>query len=125
MMDDYTRTISTFVDGEPIEPDHLAEALENPGARALLVDFIRMRAAVRSGDTPLPPSLSTFRKGRPSAAGMRVLRWPAVAALLVLVFLAGLVAPRPWTRDRDEVAEAPAPTRIEKFTPGVDWHQSN
>ena len=123
MMDDYTRTISTFVDGEPVEPDLLADALEDPGARALLVDFIRMRAAVRAEQPPLPLSLSTFRCH--PIAGMRLLRWPAVAALLVLVFLAGLVAPRPWTSERDEVAEAPAPTRIEKFTPGVDWHQSN
>jgi hypothetical protein len=125
MIDDHTHTISAFVDGESVDADRLAAALEYPEARAALVDFVRMRVAVRAGDLPLPPSLSTFRKARPSAARMRVLRWPAVAALLALVFLAGLIAPRPWTSDRDDVAEAPAPTRIEQFTPGIDWHQSN
>ena len=124
MIDDYSHTISAFVDGEPVDPDHLAGALEDPEARAALVDFVRMRAAVRAGDPPLPTSLTTFRQ-RP-VAGFRLLRWPAVAALLVLVFLAGLMVPRPSISGRDTGSgDPPPPTRVEKFTPGVDWHQSN
>ena len=124
MTEDFTDTLSAFVDGEAIDPDRLAAALEDRGARAALVDFVRMRAVVRAGDQPLPPSLGTFR--RPPSAGLRVLRWPAVAALLILVFLAGLAAPRPWQTAREPSPETPpAPARIEKFTPGVDWHQSN
>ena len=140
-MIDHTDTISAFVDGESVDANHLAAALEDPAARAALVDFVRMRAAVRAGDAPLPPSLDSFRPAvserpfdslRSLRAGrfdsLRSLRagWPAVAALLVLVFLAGLVVPRPWTPARGEATEAPPPpTRVEKFTPGVDWHQSN
>jgi hypothetical protein len=123
MIEDFTGTLSAFIDGEVIDPDRFAAALEDPGARAALVDFVRMRAAVRAGDQPLPASLSAFK--RPPAAGHRVVRWPAVAALLVLMFLAGLLAPHPW-RPRSDAADAPpTPSRIEKFTPGVDWHQSN
>ena len=123
MTDDPTSTMSAFVDGEAVDPDHLAAALEVPEARAALVDFVRMRAAVRAGDPPLPASLTAFR--RSPGAGLRVVRWPAVAALLVLVFLAGLVAPRPWQTSPDVNETPPPPTRIEKFTPGVDWHQSS
>ena len=137
MIDDYTQTISAFVDGEAVDADQLAAALEHPEARAALVDFVRMRVVVGAGDAPLPASLRSLRAGpfgslRSLRAGpfgsLRSLRagWAAVAALFVLAFLAGLVAPRPWTAARGEAAEAPpAPTRVEKFTPGVDWHQSN
>jgi hypothetical protein len=121
---DLTPAISAFVDGEAIDPDRLAAALEDPDARAALVDFVRMRAAMRAGEPPLPPSLSSLRL--PPVARVRFLRWPAVAALLVLVFLAGLIAPRPWTRHLEEPGDAPPPpTRVERFTPGIDWHQSN
>ncbi len=124
MIDDYTHTISAFVDGEAVDADHLAAALEDPDARAALVDFVKMRAAVRTGNPPLPASLTTFRQ-RP-AAGFRLLRWPAIAALLVLVFLAGLMVPRPSASDPDiGPGDPPPPSRVEKFTPGVDWHQSN
>ena len=124
MTDDFTPTISAFIDGEPVNPDHLAAALEDPDGRAALVDFVRMRAAVRAGDPPLPPSLRTFRK--PPTPAARLLRWPAAAVLLVLVFLAGLAAPRPWGGGSKTAPDAPpAPTRVEKFTPGVDWHSSN
>lgn len=123
MTDDLTDTLSSFIDGEAIDPDRFAAALEDPGARAALVDFVRMRAAVRAGDQPLPPRLAALARGRPVAA--RLVRWSAVAALLILVFLAGLLAPHPW-RPRSDAANAPpTPSRIEKFTPGVDWHQSN
>ena len=129
MTDDFTPTISAFIDGEPVNPDHLAAALEDPDGRAALVDFVRMRAAVRLGDPPLPASLASLRPtGKRPFDSLRSLRagWPAVAALLVLVFLAGLLAPRPWTTTQDERADAPpAPTRVERFTPGVDWHPSN
>ena len=124
MIDDFTPTISAFVDGEPVDPNHLAMALEDPEARAALVDFVRMRAAVRAGDPPLPASLGSLR--HPPTGPLPGLRWAAVAALLILVFLAGLMAPRPWAPGRGASAEAPpAPARIEKFTPGVDWHQGN
>ena len=122
--DHFTPAISAFVDGETVDPDQLAAALEDPDGRAALVDFVRMRAAVRLSETPLPQSLRTFR--RPPTPAVRLLRWPAVAALLVLVFLAGLLVPRPWTTGPEERADAPpAPTRVERFTPGVDWHPSN
>ena len=127
--DHFTPAISAFVDGEPVDVDQLAAALEDPQGRAALIDFVRMRAAMRAGEPPLPASLASLRPtGKRPFDSLRSLRagWPAVAALLVLVFLAGLLAPRPWATNLDERAEAPpAPTRVERFTPGVDWHPSN
>ena len=118
-----TDTISAFVDGEFVDPDQLATALEDPEGRATLVDFVRMRAAMRAGEQPLPASLTSLR---PTASRLRVLPWPAVAALFILVFLAGLLAPRPWAKPLDDRGDTPpAPTRVERFTPGVDWHPSN
>ena len=141
MTDDHlTPAISALVDGEPVDPDQLAAALEDPEGRAALIDFVRMRAAMRAGEPPLPGSLASLRPtGKRPFDSLRSLRagpfdslrslragWPAVAAVLVLVFLAGLFAPRPWTTNVDERADAPpAPTRVERFTPGVDWHPSN
>lgn len=127
MTEDFTGTLSAFIDGETIDPDRFGAALEDPAARAALVDFVRMRAAMRAVDQPLPASLVTFRPalGEPRESKGRVLHWPAVAALLVFVFLAGLLAPRPWKPRTESTDAPPAPSRIEKFTPGVDWHQSN
>ena len=124
MSEDFTATVSAFVDGEMVDPGRLALALEDREARAVLVDFVRLRAAVRAGDSPLPASLSTVRY--PRLLGRPMLKWPAVAALLLLVFLAGMAVPRA-SRIADEASHdtPPQPARIEKFTPGVDWHPSN
>jgi hypothetical protein len=53
---------------------------------------------------------------------MAAIRWSAAAALLVLVFLAGWLAPRPSTQPfPDPGGSPPEPARVEKFEPGVDW----
>ena len=123
MTEDFTATLSAFIDGEPIDADRFAAALEDPSARAALVDFVRMRAVVRAGDRPVPPRLASLARGRPVAG--RWVKWPAVAALLILVFLAGFLTPHSWRPRTDSPGAAPTPSRIERFTPGVDWHQSN
>ena len=119
-----TEVLSALLDGEPIDVDRLAAALEDPTGRATLIDFVRLRAAVRTESEPLPPSLLQRRQtGLPAS----VLRWPAAAAILFVVFLAGWFAPRPWNADVPATPSdaPPQPTRIEKFVPGVDWQQSN
>ena len=119
-----TEVLSALLDGEPLDADRLAAALEDPTARATLVDFVRLRAAVATDNQPVPPSLARLRSPRATGA---LLRWPAAAAVLFAVFLAGWFAPRPWNADVPVTPSdaPPQPTRIEKFVPGVDWHQSN
>ena len=115
-----TDMISAFLDNEPVDPDELASALEDAAGRALLVDFVRVRQAVARADDPLPASLATLR-ARPIAR-VALVRWTAAAALLLLFFLAGWMSPRPFTSADDAPESAPpAPTRVEKFVPGVDW----
>lgn len=114
----HTAVLSAFLDHEPVDPDALAAALDDPEARAALVDFVRLRQGLGPASEALPASLQTLRR-RPVVRTM-ALRWSAAAALLVLVFLAGWMAPRP-AGDTRGVTAPPDPVRVEKFVPGVDW----
>jgi hypothetical protein len=115
----HTEVLSAFVDGEPVEPSLLAAALDDPDARAALVDFVRFRDVARADSEVLPAALE--RLPLPTRQG-RVLRWAAAAAVLLLMFVAGLLAPQPWRQAPDSSDTPPQPTRIERFEPGVDWH---
>lgn len=120
MTDQNIGIISALVDQEPVDPDALVKALEDPDARAALVDFVRLRREVAAAPEPIPTSLATLR--RPPFGRAMAIRWSAAAALLVLVFLAGWMAPRPFGSVL-QISEAapPQPARVEKFVPGVDW----
>jgi len=116
-----TQIISAFVDNEPVDPDGLAAVLEDPASRAMLIDFVRLRQEVAGPDVPLPRSLARLRS-RQAVARLPIVRWSAAAALLVLVFLAGWMSPRPLLSSDDTAVSAPPqPARVEKFVPGVDW----
>ena len=116
----HTETLSAFVDGEAVDLTQLAAALADADARRALVDFVRLREAARSDATRLPPSLGHLRQAR--AAG-QFRRWAAAAAVLLLVFMAGLMTPAPWDNaDSNGVQPPPEPVRVEKFQPGIDWH---
>lgn len=117
----HTEILSALLDGEPVEPALLTAALDDPEARAALVDFVRLRNAARADEPALPATLQRMREPRQRA---RVLRWTAAAAVLALMFIAGLLTPVSW-RDAPDVDAPPQPTRTEKFMPGVDWHQGD
>jgi negative regulator of sigma E activity len=118
MTEHHIETISALWDGEPVDPDALEAALADPGARAALVDFARLRAHVRSDPEPLPATLSTLRR---DTSGWLTRRVPvgAVAALLLLMLVAGWLLPRPPLVQSP--AGPPRPTRTIAFEPGVDW----
>ncbi|MEX2663712.1 MAG: hypothetical protein WD227_17400 [Vicinamibacterales bacterium] len=118
MNETHTAIVSAFLDHEPVDPDALSAALDDPEARAALVDFVRLRQELGRAGDGLPASLQTLRR-RPVARTV-ALRWSAAAALLVLMFLAGWMAPRPGG-DASGVTAPPDPVRVEKFVPGVDW----
>ncbi|HVL66448.1 MAG TPA: hypothetical protein VM364_04205 [Vicinamibacterales bacterium] len=118
----YTEILSALVDGESVDPAAVAAALEDAGARAALVDFVRLRNAARADAAPLPASLDRLRAAGPPR---RVLRWAAAAAALVLTFMAGLLTAVSWRPDARDPAAPPQPARVERFEPGVDWHPSN
>jgi hypothetical protein len=116
-----TEVLSALVDGEAIDPSALATVLETAEARAILVDFVRLRNAARMDAPPLPQGLGQLRVPRTNRHGWQ---WAAVAAALVIMFIAGLLTPVSW---RDETSDdaPPEPTRIEQFVPGVDWRQGD
>jgi hypothetical protein len=110
--------VSALLDHEPVDPEALSAALDDPNARAALVDFVKLRHDLGPATDALPASLQTLRR-RPMFLAV-ALRWSAAAALLVLVFLAGWMAPRSGG-DAAGVTAPPDPVRVETFTPGVDW----
>jgi hypothetical protein len=49
-MTDRREVLSALIDREPVDPDVLARVLEEPEGRAMLVDFVRVRAAVNADE---------------------------------------------------------------------------
>jgi negative regulator of sigma E activity len=118
MNDMHSEVLSAFCDGEPVDPDILARALEDPGGRLLVVEFARLRETVRRSEGPLPASLVSFRRRRGWWSARVPI--PAAAALVVLALLASLALP--WARDADGAPGPPTPVQTLRFEPGVDWH---
>jgi hypothetical protein len=118
MTEIHTEVLSAFCDGEIVDPDLFAAALADPHGRAALVDFARLRAAVAPAG-PLPASLASPRR-----APVRFTAWAVTAAaaamVLMIVAVASLI-PRPSFRSSNDQAP-PAPSRVLRFEPGVDWH---
>ena len=118
----HTETLSAVLDGEPVDVALLAAALDHPEGRAILVDFVRLREAARADREPLPDSLA---RARSAFFSRGLLRWTAAAAVLLLMFIAGLVTPLPGRTSAANPDAPPIPTRIETFQPGVDWHSGD
>jgi len=101
-MSDTHEVISAFLDDEPFDPSQLAEALSEPGGRALLLDFLAMRHLVQPQGQQVPASLEPRRIAAPLAAFL--------AAAAVVVALAGgyLVGQRAGVA----ASEAPPASRV-------------
>jgi len=102
--------LSALLDREPVDPDRLAALLEDPDARALLVDFVRLRSALRDDGLDVG-------KVEPSRAiPRRTIARPllAVAAALLLVAAGALIGTRLST-DADD--RPPEPTRVVRLQP--------
>lgn len=100
--------VSAFLDDEPFEPQALAEALADPAARELLVDFILLRHVAQSDEST--------RVVTPTPA-LRSKRSPyLVAAAAVLVALLGgyQLGQRQST---DDSLRPPAATRVVQSEP--------
>jgi hypothetical protein len=117
MNDEHLDIISALLDGEPVEPDALEQALDAPDGRRLLVEFVRLREAARA-ELPLPPSLVALRRRAP--LWRRAVPLPAVAALLLIAWLTAWFVPRPAP---EAPLGPPAPTRTLSYEPGVDWRE--
>jgi len=117
--------VEAFLDGEPVDPRKLRQALDEPGVKDHLVDVLMLREGVRS---MTPGSWSTG-----AATGGRRLRWLAAAAAVLVALSAGFytgqrtvaAAPEPRGFETTVVVEsepaAPRPTQVIKLQRGVNW----
>ena len=110
MTTDTREVLSALVDGEPVDAEVLAAALEVPASRALLVDFVRLRGSVQADDHPAPEWRADHVSSRglaPSPWSRGWLRAAAVVALLTAGALGGTWIENIRTRERP-----PEPTRV-------------
>jgi hypothetical protein len=100
-MNDTHEVISAFLDDEPFDSGQLADALGDPGGRALLIDLIALRHLTQSDRISATPATRTW------LSPARVLL--TAAALLMAVgggYLAGV------RQGEDTTLAAPAPSRV-------------
>jgi len=133
-MDRRQETIDALLDGERVDPIELKEALARAEGRDYLVDALALRELV--ADTS--PAVRVVVPAVPS--WQRRIQWPGAAAILVASLVAGFAAgyrsaasgvpQRPAARDASAGVGAvkspppllaPAPTRVIRLEPGVDW----
>src|ERR687892_2247103 len=105
MTTDSREILSALIDREPVDADRLAVVLEGPDARALLVDFVRLRATISMDDEDVVPAweASGSTHGRLSGPW-----WHAAAAVLLL---AGATTAGMLLAERSDQQEPPPPTR--------------
>jgi hypothetical protein len=95
--------LSALLDREPVDPDALSALLEDREARALLVDFVRVRFALADREDATAARPRTVPRER--TVGRTMLQ---IAAALLLVTL-GAMAGRRLAADPDA---PPEPTRV-------------
>jgi hypothetical protein len=124
--------IAAFADGEPVDPEHLEQALAQPEGRTYLIDLLALRGLF--GRRAAWPTAAEAPAARPFAR--RVLRISAAAAFVVAAALGGYVTGRrspaapppapdagPVTARIEVTVTAPPPTQVIRFEPGVDWKE--
>ena len=130
-MSDELEVISAFVDGERVDHDALRRALADAAGRDYLIDLLALRESVAEMTPQMPIAVAA----RPGTA-MRVLRFGGAAAALVLAIGGGYVAGHRSAESEIAMAPAvaspatsttpaPAPTRVIRLEPGVNWVDHN
>lgn len=129
MSHDPMEILSSFMDGEEVEPAALAEALTVSGARETLLDFALLRARLR--DDPARPGFEFYRAMEPLLADRPDRSWwrklvpvpaPALAVLVLAGMGLGIWGGLELRRvERTRVESPPVPDRVLHFEPGVDW----
>jgi hypothetical protein len=125
--DEALLVVDAFIDGEPIDPLALKEALARADARDYLVELLAIREAV-SVTAPHRWSVKDRRR-------RRGVPWLAAAAGVVLSlttgYVAGHEAPEPPPGSSVEAVmnptapALPAPTQVISLRPGVNWTETS
>jgi hypothetical protein len=101
--------LSALLDREPVDPDRLAAVLERPEARALLVDFVRLRALLHADVGGAVPAAA--RAPAPRSVARPLL---AVAAAALLLVTGAALGSRFGVANDDR---PPEPNRVVKLVP--------
>jgi hypothetical protein len=116
-------TISAFIDGEPVDPVRLADALGTPAGREYLVDLLRLGALVAEAEKDAGGEA-------PRSVGKEKRRWLVAAAAVLLMslgaFAAGMqvgqqVLPASTTAQQQD---APLPDRVIELRDGIEWRNN-
>ena len=106
-MTDEREVLSALIDREAVDPAVLARVLEQPANRQMLVDFVRLRAA-------LPEHEQASGAGWVSPAPSRG-RWLRVAAVFALLAAGG--AGGAWLESYTTRDRPPEPDRVVRLQP--------
>lgn len=108
-MSEANEVISKFLDDQPFDIQDLADALNDPGGRSLLIDLITLRRMVQPID-----AVPAMKAPMP----VRRFGWQIAAAAAVLSV--GLASGYLFSDRRSTTAEeAPPPTRVVQAVPFV------
>lgn len=102
--------ISAFLDDRSFEPEELADALNDPAGRALLIDLVVLRRIVQPSAAVPPIRMASSGRRSPW-------RVAAAAAMLFLALGGGYIVGE--RRATTTSVEAPAPTRVVEAVPFV------
>ena len=118
MTSDSREVLSALLDREPVDPDQLSNVLNDADARAVLVDFVRLRQLLAEPDDERLASRVVGPSYRSSARSL----WRIAAAVLVL---AGAATGGFWAGEQAAEERPPAPDRVVEFKQGVDWSDNS
>ena len=116
MKTEWADALSRLTDGEPADAGLVADALESLEMRQLLVDYVRLRTAVREDRADPSAAFYTRMRGtfgarRPQSVA-RLTSFPVAAAFVLAVLLTGLGV-ESWRHWREDTP--PRPARVLRF----------
>jgi hypothetical protein len=115
--------LSAFIDGEPVDPLRLADALATPAGREYLVDLLRLGALVADAETDAVGEA-------PRSIRKESRRWLVAAAAALIVGLGAFAAGmQVGQQDMPAVTSArqqgaPAPDRVIELREGIEWRNT-
>ena len=112
MTTDHAELLSALIDREPVDPDALAAALDDPEARRALVAFARVRAELHAPAPGESEWLASHHVPRTAPPRRHLWRLAAAAVLLAAGVGAGVFAERYAAEDGP-----PTPTRVVQLDP--------
>ena len=126
MNTDKRELLSALVDGEPADPEELAEVLALPGAIDDLLDFLRLRARLEQHDETLSEGFQDTIRRSLGERRSRIPVWGRYAAAIAALIAGAYAIPHLGIpRQPQEVpAGPPTPSIVLQFESGVDWHSA-